>query len=132
MSKKRQRLSRGAGGQPAADNEGRRSRGVVSRQGDYGCPLPPMAWGVVMLHADEVPHRRRRCQVLALLQSPFSSVSPWPPPAPGTPLGSALYNPGGALHPGIQHPAPRHFSSSHIVGYTLIYKHNNKLQPKKL
>lgn len=85
---------------------------------------PPMAWGVVMLHADEVPHRRQCCQVLALSQSPFSSVSPWPPPAPGTPLGPALYNPGGALQPGIQHQAPRHFSCtcSHIVGYTLIHK----------
>ena len=87
-----------------------------------GCP--PMAWGVAMLHADEVPHRRRRCQVLALSQSPFSCLSPWPPLAPGTPLGPALYNPGGALQPGIQQPAPRHFSCTcgHIVGYTLIHK----------
>lgn len=91
-----------------------------------GCP--PMAWGVVMLHADEVPHRRRCCQVLALSQSPFSSLSPWPPPAPGTPLGPALYNPRGALQPGIQHQAPCHFSCtcSHIVGYTLIHKPINK------
>lgn len=97
-----------------------------------------MAWGVVMLHADEVPHRRRCCQVLALSQSPFSSLSPWPPPAPGTPLGPALYNPRGALQPGIQHQAPRHFSCtcSHIVGYTLIHKPINnrhtQVQPKKL
>lgn len=90
-----------------------------------GCP--PMAWGVVMLHADEVPHRRRCCQVLALSQSPFSSVSPWPPPAPGTPLGPALYNPRGALQPGIQHQAPRHFSCtcSHIVG---LYSHSQTHQ----
>lgn len=91
-----------------------------------GCP--PMAWGVVMLHADEVPHRRRCCQVLALSQSPFSSLSPWPPLAPGTPLGPALYNPRGALQPGIQHQAPRHFSCSHIVGYTLIHKPINNRQ----
>lgn len=90
-----------------------------------GCP--PMAWGVAMLHADEVPHRRRCCQVLALSQSPFSSLSPWPPPAPGTPLGPALYNPRGALQPGIQHQAPRHFSCtcSHIVG---LYSHSQTHQ----
>lgn len=91
-----------------------------------GCP--PMAWGVVMLHADEVPHRRQRCQVLDLSQSPFSSVSPWPPPAPGTPLGSTLYNPGGALQPGIQHPAPRPFSCCHRVAHSLIHKHNGRTQ----
>ena len=103
-----------------------------------------MAWGVAMLHADEVPHRRRCCQVLALSQSPFSSLSPWPPPAPGTPLGPALYNPRGALQPGIQHQAPRHFSCtcSHIVGLyshsqthqqqTHTHTHTHKLQPKKL
>lgn len=90
-----------------------------------GCP--PMAWGVVMLHADEVPHRRRCCQVLALSQSPFSSLSPRPPSAPGTPLGPVLYNPRGALQPGIQPQAPRHFSCTcdHIVG---LYSHSQTHQ----
>lgn len=90
-----------------------------------GCP--PMAWGVVMLHADEVPHRRRCCQVLALSQSPFSSLSPRPPSAPGTPLGPVLYNPRGTLQPGIQLQAPHHFSCtcSHIVG---LYSHSQTHQ----
>lgn len=120
------------------EDEGGEAEEWQADRGIMAAGCPPMAWGVVMLHADEVPHRRWCCQVLALSQSPFSSMSPWPPPAPGTPLGPALYNPRGALQPGIQHQAPRHFSCtySHIVGYTLIHKPINnrhtQLQPKKL
>ncbi|TNN36168.1 hypothetical protein EYF80_053672 [Liparis tanakae] len=100
-----------------------------------GCP--PMARGVATLHADEVPHRRRRCQLLALSQSPFSSRSPRPPPGPGAPLGRALYNPGGAVQPGIQRQAPRHFSCtcSHIAVSPLIHTAVNNRhtpQPKEL
>lgn len=116
-------LSRRVGERPEEDQGGEAEEWRADR-GIMAAACPPMAWGVVMLHADEVPHRRQCCQVLALSQSPFSSVSPWPPPAPGTPLGPALYNPRGALQPGIQHQAPRHFSCtcSHIVSYTLIHK----------
>lgn len=115
-------LSRRVGERP--EDQGGEAEEWRADRGIMAAACPPMAWGVVMLHADEVPHRRQCCQVLALSQSPFSSVSPWPPPAPGTPLGPALYNPRGALQPGIQHQAPRHFSCtcSHIVSYTLIHK----------
>lgn len=121
-------LSRQVGEGTGEEDEGGQAEEWRVDRGIMAAGCPPMAWGVVMLHADEVPHRRRCCQVLALSQSPFSSLSPWPPPAPGTPLGPALYNPRGALQPGIQHQAPRHFSCtcSHIVGYALIHKPINR------
>lgn len=86
-----------------------------------GCP--PMAWGVATLHADEVPHRRRRCQVLALSQSPFSCRSPRTPTAPGTLLGSVLYKPGGAFS-----SRPRATSHAHAACIVGLRSHSARRQ----